>query len=84
MNISKYEQRVLHVLAQGGRIAHRRQNNRVVEVTCYSREGHVLTDLTLPLFLKLKKRGLISSRGGGAYRITLLGRQSVRSQVDNR
>lgn len=85
MNISKYEQRVLHALAQGGAIHHRRDTDgKIVEAVCFTREGHVLTDGTLPLFRKLKRRGLIFSSGGQPYRISRLGLEAVRSQLDNR
>lgn len=85
MNISKYEQRVLHALAQGGRIVHRRdEDGRITHVDCFTREGYVLTDCTLSLFQRLRRRGLIASRGGGPYRATRLGLASVRSQLDNR
>ena len=85
MNISKYEQRVLHALAQGGRIVHRRdETGRIVAADCFTREGHVLSDCTLPVFRRLRQRGLIASRGGAPYRATQLGRASVRSQPDNR
>jgi len=85
MNISKYEQRVLHALAQGGAIHHRRDDQgRIVEATCFTREGHALTDGTLALFRKLKRRGLIVSLGGQPYRISRLGLLAVRSQLDNR
>lgn len=86
VNISKYEQRVLHALAQGGRIAHRRDadNGRIVEAMCLTRDGHVLADCTLPLFRRLKRRGLIASMGGQPYRITRMGLAAVRAQLDNR
>lgn len=86
VNISKIEQRVLHALAQGGRIAHRRgeDGNRIVEALCFNRDGHVLTDCTLALFRRLKRRGLIASSAGQPYRITRLGLDSVRAQLDNR
>ena len=84
MNISKLEQRVLHCLAQGGRIQHTWADNRIVEIDCFSRDGYRLADCTLDLFRKMKRRGLIESRNGGAYRISRLGLDSVRAQADNR
>lgn len=75
---------MLHCLAQGGRIQHIREDGDIVEVDCMSRDGYRLTDCTLGLFRKLKKRGLIESRGGAAYRISRLGLASVRAQLDNR
>ena len=86
MNISKYEQRVLHALAQGGRIVHRRDEatGQIVAVDCFTRDGYVLSDCTLGLFRRLKRRKLIASNGGGPYRATRLGLSVVRSQLDNR
>jgi uncharacterized protein YjhX (UPF0386 family) len=84
LNISKLEQRVLHCLAQGGRIQHIWRDNRIAEIDCWSRDGYRLADCTLALFMKLKRRGLIESHGGGPYRITRLGLDSVRAQADNR
>lgn len=75
---------MLHCLAQGGRIQHTWHDNRIVEVDCWSRDGYRLADCTIDLFRKLKKRGLIHSLGGGPYRITRLGLDSVRAQADNR
>lgn len=84
VNISKYEQRVLHVLAQGGAIHFVRDGSRIVDITCYTREGFVLSDCTLPVFLKLKKRGFVVSQQSRPYRISRAGREAVRAQVDNR
>lgn len=85
MNISRYEQRVLHVLAQGGRIQHDFDDTgRLASARCFTRDGHLLTDCTFALFRKLKRRGLIASRGGAPYRITRLGLDAVRAQADQR
>lgn len=85
MNISKYEQRVLHALAQGGRIEFIRDERGKVEIVdCFSRDGFRLADCTLSVFNRLKRRRLIRSRSGGAYRITREGLDAVRAQLDNR
>ncbi len=86
MNISKYEQRVLHALAQGGRIVHRRHPNtgKIVEVDCFNRDGWRLDDCKLGVFRRLKRRQLIASHGGAPYRISRRGLDAVRAQLDNR
>ena len=84
VNISKLEQRVLHVLAQGGLIKHLREDCRIIAVDCFSRDGYRLADCTLDLFRRLKRRGLIESRNGDPYRISRLGLAVVRAQLDNR
>jgi uncharacterized protein YjhX (UPF0386 family) len=72
VNISKYEQRVLHALAQGGQIQHyKKEAGAVIEVDCLTRDGWRLADCTLALFKKLKRRGFIASSRGKAYRITV-------------
>jgi hypothetical protein len=86
LNISKYEQRVLHALALGGRIVHRRHPDaaKIVAVDCFTRDGFLLADCTEAIFRRLKRRGLIASQGGRPYRITRMGLAAVRSQLDQR
>lgn len=85
MNISRLEQRVLHLLAQGGLIRHRRDDSgRVIEALCITRDGYVLAAADLTVFQKLKAKRLIASSGGGPYRISRQGLAAVRAQVDNR
>ena len=84
MNISRFEQRVLHVLALGGRIEPtERQGPKITDILCITRDGMILSDCSLPVFRRLRRKRLIASEGGGAYRITRLGRISVRAQPDN-
>lgn len=85
LNISKHEQRVLHVLAQGGAIHFERSSNgKIRDIRCFTRDGHVLADCNLQLFDRLKKRRFIKSVSGKPYRATRLGISSAISQHDNR
>nr|WP_272211800.1 YjhX family toxin [Marinicella sp. W31]MDC2877689.1 YjhX family toxin [Marinicella sp. W31] len=85
MDISRNEQRILHLLAQGGRIELTRSDNRKIEqVDCYTRDGWVYPGLDLTLFRKLKAKRAIRSRGGRPYQITERGLKLVRSQPDNK
>lgn len=85
MNISRAEQRTLHALAQGGGIVLiRDENGSLVRADCFTRDGFRLTDCTLSVWRKLKKKGLIASHGGGPYRVNRDGLARLRSQLDNR
>ncbi len=85
MNISKYEQRTLHALAQGGRIEHHKdERGAIVEIDCLNRDGWRLADCSMGVFRKLRRRRFIRSEGGGPYRITREGLAAVRAQLDNR
>ena len=84
MDISRAEQRILHLLAQGGHIQYKKDGKRISGVQCYTREGWRYPDFDIELFRKLKRRRTIISRNGGPYRITKRGLVLVRSQLDNR
>jgi uncharacterized protein len=84
MDISRAEQRILHLLAQGGRIELIKDNKKLAELNCYSRDGWRFPGLDEHLFRKLKKKRAIASKGGAPYRITRRGLELVRSELDNR
>ena len=85
LNISKHEQRVLHVLAQGGAIHFERlPNGKIRQIRCFTRDGQVLADCDLRVFKRLKQRRFIKSVNGQPYRATRLGLSSTRAQLDNR
>jgi hypothetical protein len=84
MDITRAEQRILHLLAQGGWIEHTRSNAKINSVKCFSRDGWFYPGLDLELFRKLKRLKAISSSRGCPYRITSRGLVLVRSQLDNR
>lgn len=85
MDISRAEQRILHMLAQGGRIEIERNENRKIDrVIIINRDGWRAPGLDLFLFRKLKRRRAIASKQGQPYRITRRGLELVRSELDNR
>ncbi len=84
MDISRAEQRILHLLAQGGRIDIEKDDRRkIVTVACITRDGWRAGGLDMELFRRLKRRRCIASCGGRPYRITARGLELVRSQLDN-
>ncbi|MEJ6783118.1 YjhX family toxin [Aminobacter sp. Piv2-1] len=85
MDISRTEQRILHMLAQGGRIEIEKNEHRKVEaVICLTRDGWLYPGFDLELFRKLKRKKAVASSNGGPYRITRRGLELVRSELDNR
>lgn len=85
MDISRAEQRILHLLAQGGRIELSRDDKlKIKMIRLFTREGWVFGGLDLITFRKLKQKKAIKSQGGKPYRITERGLVLVRSQLDNR
>ena len=85
MDISRDEQRVLHALAQGGRIAViKDQRGKIADFEFFNRDGWLMSGLTPLLFRKLRAKKAIKSQGGGPYRITRRGLELVRSEYDNR
>lgn len=85
MDISRDEQRVLHALAQGGRIALlKNEAGKVIGLEFFNRDGWLMSNCSLTLFKKLKAKKAIRSQGGQPYRITRRGLELVRSEVDNR
>ncbi|MFK0383154.1 YjhX family toxin [Rhizobium sp. RM] len=85
MDISRAEQRILHLLAQGGSIELVRDINRKVEkLSLYTRDGWIFSGLDLETFRKLKRKKAIASSGGRPYRITTRGLVLVRGELDNR
>lgn len=85
MDISRREQRILHLLAQGGRIIiEKDQSGRIEKLECFTRDGWLFPGIDLQLFRKLKRRKSIASASGGPYRITRRGLALVRARPDNR
>lgn len=85
MDISRAEQRILHILAQGGRIDVKKDDDgRITELHCVTRHGWYSPGLDLDLFRKIKRKRAITSKNSGPYRITPRGLRLVRSQLDNR
>jgi uncharacterized protein YjhX (UPF0386 family) len=85
MDISRTEQRILHLLAQGGRIEIEKNDHRkIAAVICLTRDGWHYPGVDLELFRKLKRKRAVASSRGGPYRITRRGLELVRSELDNR
>lgn len=89
MDISRAEQRILHLLAQGGWIerdfaTHNHVSKaKISDVRCFTRDGWLYPGFDLALFGRLKRLKAIASSSGKPYRITSRGLRLVRSQLDN-
>ncbi len=64
MDISRAEQRILHLLAQGGRIEKATNQNDELIYECFTRDGWRYPHLDTFLFRKLKRKRAIASRNG--------------------
>ncbi|KZL28360.1 YjhX family toxin [Pseudovibrio sp. WM33] len=85
MDISRPEQKILHMLAQGGYIRVEKDDGRhISKIELFTREGWRFSGLSDEVFRKLKRRKLIASKQSAPYRVTKRGLTLVRSQVDNR
>jgi hypothetical protein len=85
MDITRAEQRILHLLAQGGWIEYQRTDKaKIADVRCFTRDGWVYPGLDLDLFRRLKRLRAIASKAGRPYRISNRGLELVRAEPDNR
>ena len=57
---------------------------RITGVDCLTRDGWLMSQASLLIFRKLKRKSAIASRDGEPYRITRRGLELVRSETDNR
>lgn len=85
MDISRAEQRILHLLAQGGGIElERNEHGKIQSAKLFTRDGWVYPGLDLETFRKLKRKRAVRSRQGKPYGITERGLVLVRAEQDNR
>ena len=78
MDISRTDQRILHLMAQGGRIEITRDDRKKIEtVSCFTRDGWLYPGVDLDLFRRLKRLKAIRSSAGQPYRITERGLRLV-------
>ncbi len=85
MDISRSEQRILHLLARGGQLRPLKDSrSRTVGAECCTQQGWKLAAFDLALFPKPKRRRAVASADGQPGRITRRGLELVRSEFDNR
>lgn len=74
MNVSRFERRILDMLARGGRIQPEKDDRgKIIDVDFITREGWFMEGTSVDIFKKLRAKKLISSFNGGAYRISKQG-----------
>lgn len=56
--------------------------SKITAITCVDREGMILADCDPAVFNRLRRKRLIESRARSPYRISTLGRATVRPQFD--
>ncbi len=85
MDISRAEQRILHLMAQGGwiEIIRDEDSRKIAELNCFTRDGWRYPGLSMRLFRKLKAKRAIESYNCRPYRVTRRGLELVRAQADN-
>ncbi len=83
MNISRTEQRVLHVLALAAASSTHGTAPRPATYCVSPATVSSWPTARWDVFQRLRRKRLIASEGGGPYRISRLGRLSVRAQLDN-
>ena len=72
MDISRAEQRILHLLAQGGRIEKLKDENDALIYECFTRDGWRYPHLDIGLFRKLKRKRVLSwGQQGALIHLTL-------------
>ena len=85
MNITRAEQRILHLLAQGGWIElEKDEQGRIAAAHCHTRDNWRFAGFDVDLFRRLKRRNAVASKCGGPSRITRRGLELVRARQDNR
>ena len=85
MDITRAEQRILHLLAQGGWIAvEKDENGRIENAHCHTRDNWRYASFDIGLFRRLRRRAAIASKDGGPYRIRRRGLARGRARPDNR
>ena len=71
MDITSAEQRILHLLAQGGWIAIERDDRgKIASAHCHTRDNWRYAGFSLDLFRRLKRRRAIASSSGSVALLT--------------